>query len=207
MGRTAIFWNRIAARYARTPITNEAAYGKKLELTQQYLRPDMRLLELGCGTGSTAITHAPYVEHIEAVDFSPRMLEIARGRAQRSGVTNITFTQSAIVDLDAGGRRFDMVLALSILHLVEDRRETIAQAHDLLVPGGLLVSSTACIGDWMRWFRFVAPILRVMPFMPLVRVFTSDEFRADLAEAGFAIEYDWQPGPREAVFLIARKPG
>ena len=64
------FWDRIAKKYARTPVADEAAYQKKLDITHGYFRPDMRVLEFGCGTGSTAIAHAPFVKHIHAIDIS-----------------------------------------------------------------------------------------------------------------------------------------
>lgn len=45
----------MAKRYARQPIADEAAYRRKLEVTRTYFRPDMHVLEFGCGTGSTAL--------------------------------------------------------------------------------------------------------------------------------------------------------
>ena len=53
------FWDRLAKRYARMPVADQAAYETKLEKTRAFLRPDSRVLEFGCGTGSTAILHAP----------------------------------------------------------------------------------------------------------------------------------------------------
>jgi len=37
-----------------------------------------RVLELGCGTGDVAIRHAPFVQQVHTIGFSPRMIEIAR---------------------------------------------------------------------------------------------------------------------------------
>ena len=54
-------WDRFAKRYAKSPVADQDAYQKKLQITREYLRPDMEVLEFGCGTGSTAIAHAPYV--------------------------------------------------------------------------------------------------------------------------------------------------
>ncbi len=51
MDRSARFWDRIAKRYARTPVADEAAYQRKLKITRGYLRPDMEVMEFGCGTG------------------------------------------------------------------------------------------------------------------------------------------------------------
>lgn len=67
MKESGRFWNRTAASYSRMPIADQASYEKKLEITRTYLRPDMDLLEIGCGTGSTAIEHAPQVKHIHEV--------------------------------------------------------------------------------------------------------------------------------------------
>ena len=63
---SAKFWDRIAARYSKKPVADEAAYQKKLQITRKYLRPDSRVLEFGCGTGSTAIAHAAHVKHVLA---------------------------------------------------------------------------------------------------------------------------------------------
>ena len=77
MTQTPRIWNWIAKRYAKSPVKNEIVYQKKLQVTQEYFKPNMKVLEFGCGTGSTAIAHASYVNHILAADFSENMLEIA----------------------------------------------------------------------------------------------------------------------------------
>lgn len=205
MTRSAFFWNRMAARYARQPIADEDAYRRKLETTQSYLRPDMEVLEIGCGTGTTALIHAPFVRHIRAVDYSAGMIGIARGKAEAGNVANVTFEQSTIEGLDAPDAHYDVVLALSILHLLDDRRGALAGIHRLLKPGGLLVASTACIGDMSLPLRLLVPVFRVLPFMPSVRVFTAEELKRSVVEAGFAIEHEWNPGRNKAFFLIARK--
>jgi len=73
MDQSAKFWYKIAERYSKQPIADEAAYQKKLQVTREYFRPDMEVLEFGCGTGSTAIFHAPYVKHIQAIDILSKM--------------------------------------------------------------------------------------------------------------------------------------
>lgn len=67
------FWDNSAQRYAKSRIQDEAAYRKKLEITQHYLQPDWSVLEFGCGTGSTALIHAPHVKDILATDISDNM--------------------------------------------------------------------------------------------------------------------------------------
>ena len=100
MSTSTKFWDKIAAKYARTPVSNEEAYQKKLQISREYLRPDTYLVEFACGTGSTALVHAPYVDRILATDISANMLEIARQKAADAGVENVTFEQVAFDDME-----------------------------------------------------------------------------------------------------------
>ena len=198
------FWDRIAKRYAKKPVGNEAAYQRKLAKTREYLRPDMDVLEIGCGTGSTAIAHAPYVRHIRATDISDKMIGIANDKAAAANVPNVSFEARAVEDLDVANESVDAVLALSLLHLVEDKAAVIARIHDMLRQDGIFVSNTVCLGDSMKWFRFVGPIGRWLGVFPLVQVFTRSDLEQNLKSAGFAIEHAWQPD-KAVVFIIARK--
>ena len=206
MARSNRFWDRIATRYAKKPVGDEAAYQRKLAKTREYFRPDMAVLELGCGTGSTAIAHAPYVGHIRATDISGKMIEIAKGRAAEAGVRNVSFEIGGVEDLGVASESVDAVLALSLLHLLDDRDAAIARIHDVLRPGGIFVSNTVCLGDNMKWFRFVAPVGRWLGVFPLLRIFTRKELEAGITSAGFEIEHQWQPD-KHVVFIIARKSG
>tara|TARA_R110000868_G_scaffold2384_7_gene17724 strand:+ start:994 stop:1710 length:717 start_codon:yes stop_codon:yes gene_type:complete len=201
-----LFWDRTAEKYSRDPITDEAAYQKKLEITRRYLRPESEVLEFGCGTGSTAILHAPFVRHIHATDLSGEMLRIARDRAAEAKVENITFELTGFDDIEAAPNSYDAVLGLSILHLLEDRDAAIARVHELVRPGGVFVSSTACLGDKMGFFALLAPIGRFFGLLPVLRVFTVKQLARSIRQAGFEIEQEWQPEKSVAVFIVARKP-
>lgn len=205
MAQPSKFWDRIADRYARKPVPDEKVYQRKLETTREYFRPDMEVLELGCGTGSTAIAHAPYVKHIRAVDISARMLAIGADRAAAAGVTNVTFEQADVDDFAAPGDSFDVVLALSVLHLLEDKDAAMAKVRTMLKPGGVFVSSTACVGDTMKWFKLVGPVGHFLGLIPMVKVFTRQALLDSLTRTGFTIEHEWQPGKGKAVFVVARK--
>jgi ubiquinone/menaquinone biosynthesis C-methylase UbiE len=207
MNEESKFWDKLADKYSKQPIADEAAYQHKLDVTRALLRPDMEMLEFGCGTGSTAIAHAPYVKHITAIDISERMLEIARGKAAAAGIDNISFERATIDDYAAADGSFEMVLGMSILHLVDDRDAVIAKVHRLLKPGGVFFSSTACMGDTMAFFKFIGPIGKALGLFPLLRVFTRAELVASITAAGFEILEDWQPGKGKGVFIVAKKAG
>ena len=196
-------WNKFAKRYSKQPIADEAAYQKKLQVTRDYFMPDMEVLEFGCGTGSTAITHAPYVKHIQAIDFSPRMIEIAQSKADTENVENVTFKRLTVDEISVSDQTLDAVLGLSILHLLDNKEEVIAKVYKMLKPGGIFVTSTVCMGDTMKRFKVIAPIGRL--FGLILKVFTTKELEDSLTDAGFEIDYQWQPGKGQAVFIVAKK--
>jgi SAM-dependent methyltransferase len=205
----ARLWNRIARRYARAPIRNQQAYEYKLARTREYMRSDMQLLELGCGTGSTALLHAPFVDNILGVDFSEEMVAIARERAAEARVANVEFRQASVDDFDPAGKRFDMILAMSLLHLLDDRDSAIARIRELLAPGGVFVSSTACLGRHYGFLRLIAPLARGLGLFPMLRLFSDDELRTSIEAAGFAIEESWMPDEKKShvLFVVARRLG
>lgn len=212
MNSSAKFWNKVAAGYSRQPIADEAAYQKKLQVTREYFQPSMRVLEFGCGTGSTAIAHAPYVQHIRAIDFSSNMIEIAQAKADAQHIENVTFEQASMDQMSVSERAYDAVLGLNVLHLLDNKEAVIAKVHTMLQPGGLFITSTLCLGDTMAWFKLMAPIGKVLGLFPLVKVFTIEDLEKSLTDAGFAIDYQWQPGDykspignAEIVFIVAKK--
>ena len=213
MNNSVKFWDNTAEQYSQQPIADEAAYQKKLQVTQKYFKPDMEVLEFGCGTGSTAIAHAPYVKHIQAIDFSSKMIEIARSKAIANKIENVTFKQLTIDELSVGDYTLDVVLGLNVLHLLENKEEVIAKVYKMLKPGGLFVTSTVCLGDTMKWFKIVKPIGQFLGLMPTVVVFTKKELSDSLTDAGFTIDYHWQPSKStskgvfkfKGVFIVAKK--
>jgi 2-polyprenyl-3-methyl-5-hydroxy-6-metoxy-1,4-benzoquinol methylase len=200
------FWDKIAARYSKRPIADEASYQKKLEKSQTYFRPDMDVLEFGCGTGGTAIIHAPHVSHIRAIDISPRMIEIAKGKADAAGVANVDFEVQTIEEFEAPEGSFDAILGLSIIHLVKDRDAVLKKVFRLLKPGGVLISSTICMSDLASLIRFAIPVMQFFGRAPFVAFFNREELLESIIAAGFKVDYEWRPGKRKAVFVVAKKP-
>lgn len=207
MDRNRRFWDRTAKKYFKAPIGDEAAYEHKLEKTREYLTPDSEVLEFGCGTGGTAVLHAPHVEHYLATDISDEMLNFGRERAREAGVQNITFQRANFDELDAAPESFDAVLGLSIIHLMQDPEAAIARAFRLLKPGGVFVTSTVCIADGLWFLVPVIPLMQLFGLAPHVKFLSARRLRKSMETAGFTIEYEWWPKRSKALFLVCRKPG
>ncbi len=211
MGSNAKFWNKTAEKYSRSPVADQDSYDVKLKLTREHFTPKSKVLEFACGTGTTAILHAPFVEHLHAIDVSEKMIEIARAKLPPAEATNVTFEVADIEGFQADRASFDVIMGHSILHLLKDRMTVMRKVHELLKPGGVFVSSTVCLGDGLL-FKFLMPLFPLMHALgqwPLVRRFTAQRLQADMESVGFKIVKQWQPGTGKSalksVFLVARK--
>ena len=201
------FWNRNAPRYARRPIANQEAYRKKVAVTQEYLRPNMSVMEFGCGTGSTALIHAPLVGSYLATDASSRMIDIAREKLASTPMANLHFRVATLDDLSDQHHQFDAVLGLNILHLLRDPSSAVSQVFELLKPGGIFVSNTVCLKDTRPYLKPIAAIANIVRLAPFVKFLSRQELENILYSAGFCIRYRWVPDKSEDVyFLIATKP-
>lgn len=200
------FWDRVAVKYSKQPISDQESYQKKLAKSQSYFRPDMELLEFGCGTGRTAIIHAPHVKHIRAIDISPKMIEIAKSSAVTANVKNIDFEVQTIENLATPDDSFDAILGLSIMHLVQDKEAVLNKVLRLLKPGGVFISSTVCMSDMASFIRYVIPLMQFFGRAPFVAYFTREELLQSIKTTGFDIDYDWRPGKKGAAFIVATKP-
>ena len=205
MSSQAQFWNRHAKGYAKRPVSDEQAYATKLKVTQDYLRPHMEVLELGCGTGTTALTHAPHVKHIRAIDISQKMVDIARAKAEAQGIGNVTFECANLEYLEAHTGQYDVIMCHSILHLLEDRKAVLEKVRRFLKPGGLLISSTACLGGRLWLLRLLLPLGRLFGLLPSVQFFTENELVTLMTDSGFQIDHRWAHGDGLTVFLVAKK--
>nr|WP_272213415.1 class I SAM-dependent methyltransferase [Marinicella sp. W31]MDC2879370.1 methyltransferase domain-containing protein [Marinicella sp. W31] len=203
--KTKQFWDKIAEKYARDPISDPESYQIKLDITREYLHPDMRVLELGCGTGTTALYHAPAVDRIDAWDLSDNMIAIAERKAKDAAICNVHFRQGDVGALAGTNELYDVVMAHSLLHLLEHRERVFDSIFTALKPGGVLVSSTACLADFSWYIRTAIPAMQMIGKAPYVGSFTQEQLIAEMAQAGFSIVHQWCPGRNKAAFLVATK--
>jgi len=101
--------------------------------------------------------------------------------------------------------RFDAVLALSVLHLLDDWRAVIHKVHRILKPGGIFVTSTACIGGSNALLKLVLPVGAKLGLIPGVQFISPDALTQAQRDADFSIEEHWNPDDGRTVFVVARK--
>ena len=198
------FWDGCAQKYVQRPIKDTLTYQKKLALSRRYFRADSQILEFGCGSGGTALAHAPFVQSVIATDLSDNMIEIAQHNALKAGVQNIHFQQGTLDSIQALDGGFDAVLGLNVLHLLEDVDGAVSHAHRLLSPGGVFISSTSLLGEVSFVFRWLIALMQRLGFAPYVKSMTRDQLVSMLEQAGFQIEHELRVS-QESVFIVARK--
>lgn len=210
MTQPAQFWDSAARKYAASPIKDTDAYEYTLARTRSYLQPSDRVLEIGAGTGSTALLLAGDVAAIAGTDISPEMMRIASDKARADGVDNATFSVRAAQAAaeEAGG--FDVVLGFNILHLTDDLEQVLGTLFREMAPGSLLITKTPCIGDpsvGLKRFaiRAVVPILQFFGKAPFVRYLTFQELEAAMQWAGFRI-IETCTKPEMSRYIVARRP-
>ena len=96
-----------------------------------------RVLDLACGTGDLAFAAAAQGGEVTGLDLTPRMIELARGKAPAAGVRFLVGDMMALPFRDAS---FDVVTTGYGLRNVPVLETTIAEIHRVLAPGGLLLS-------------------------------------------------------------------
>lgn len=202
----AKFWDRTAAKYAKGPIKDMAAYEATLERVRAHLTPETEALEIGCGTGTTALKLAGAAKYITASDISGEMIAIAQEKAAKEGVRNVDFLQATLDEHPFAEEQFGAVMAFNLLHLIEDLEGALGRVRGLLKPGGLFVSKTVCLAELTPLFRVMLPVMQAVGRAPYVRFLKTAELDAMIEAAGFTIiETGYYPEKSRSRFVVAKK--
>ncbi|GFN22064.1 MAG: class I SAM-dependent methyltransferase [Thermoanaerobacteraceae bacterium] len=123
------------------------------EAIYEYLHPraGMEILDIGCGTGNFSLELARRGARVTGIDVSEPMLQRAREKAAREGVS-IRFLRSDARRLPFPDESFDAVVSVTALEFVPDLRAALQEAYRVLRAGGRLV--VGVIGGRSAWSRY-----------------------------------------------------
>ncbi len=129
------FFERNAEKYA---VSQSHKKGEDLDILERLLKPakNETLLDIGTGTGFTAVRLAPMVRSVTALDPTEGMLDQARKIARESGITNIQFLKSSWENLNPDESRFDIITCRRAAHHFHNMDRFFTKVYSLLNPGG-----------------------------------------------------------------------
>ena len=104
------------------------------------LRPGLRLLDFGCGSGNISVGLAEAVDpgELHGVDIDEAHIELARELAVSAGTGNATFHVGDVTALSFPDNSFDIAHCHDVLMYVPDTQAVLAEVKRVLKPGGLI---------------------------------------------------------------------
>lgn len=105
-----------------------------------HLRPEMKILDCGCGPGGISLGLAALVPagSVTGVDIEPGQLELGRTEAAQRGLPNVSFEQASLYELPFADASFDAVLAHAVVYHLGQPRTAVLEMKRVLKPGGIL---------------------------------------------------------------------
>jgi SAM-dependent methyltransferase len=130
---------RVREQYERHPYPAWTTPARRSEQLRASVAPPTRALIAGCGTGRDACSVALTFPDasILAIDLSAASLREAALHADELAMPQITFARRDL--LDPWDERFDLVLAVGVLHHLDDPAAGMAALASALAPDGRLV--------------------------------------------------------------------
>ena len=181
------FWNLIASKYAASPISDIAAYEKKIEKLKSCVSPENHVLDIGCGTGTQCGDLANNVKQVTGIDISSKLLALAEQRIVERKFENVKFIQTTVFDKCFEPDSFDVVMAFYVLHFIEDIDEVVRCIYFLLKPDGLFILETACLGEKNKIMGKFLRLTGKSGLLPLINLLTTQQIEQTLEQAGFSI--------------------
>jgi len=163
--------------------------GRLQAIQRMGIRPGERVLEVGVGTGINASLY-PRDCAVTGIDLSDSMLEKARERIWRKGLTNIRLLEMDAADLKFRDGTFDIVYAPYVISVVPDPVAVVREMRRVCRPGGRVIV--------LNHFRSPNPVLASIEraISPLT---VHIGFKSDLDLPAFLAQADLKPVSIEKV--------
>ena len=113
--------------------------------TELGIRNGMKVLDLGCGDGTTALPAARLGADVLGVDIASNLVEAGNNRAKNEGLTNCRFQEGDASNLpDLGDDTFDMVITIFGAMFAPKPLDVAKEMVRVTRPGGRIV-----MGNWI----------------------------------------------------------
>jgi ubiquinone/menaquinone biosynthesis C-methylase UbiE len=175
------FWDICAPFYDRAERAN-TAYSGMLRLVCDLVPQGASVLEAAAGTGNISLAVSDKAKNVLCTDISERMLNVARKKADRQGINNITFSKKSLFNTGEPDNAYDVVIASQILHLIGEPQEAAAELRR--VSRDSVVTTVALLkGLHGLFIRPMVGLWRFLGFAPK-REFDAESYWEFLCEMG-----------------------
>ena len=130
-------------------------YDPVLSIVKNYASSDIKLLDVGCGTGvmlKRISNEFPNAEAVHGIDLSPMMVEKTNAKLQSE---NAYAVEGTLDSLDLSKDFYNIVLCMHSFHHYPEPLESLRQMYRVLRKGGILVIADDCYRGWKRIRRNV----------------------------------------------------
>ena len=142
--KAAATYDAAADHFDDTPLGFWERIGKRT-VDRLALATGAKILDVGCGTGASALPAAEAVGakgSVIGVDLSARLLERARAKAKARGIANIEFRIADMTSLGYPDGHFDAVVSVFSVFFVPDMEGLVRELWRMVRPGGKLAVTT-----------------------------------------------------------------
>lgn len=184
--RTAQEFTRQAKQFASSPSITAA------ELTARFVDavdagPEMTLLDVACGPGIVTAGIAAKARTVVAFDLTPEMLQQARERCTKAGLTNVSFERGSATALPFPDNSFNSVVTRLSIHHFNVPRLVLDEMFRVLKPGGkFVIADVISSADTAESDLHNA--IEVLRDPSHVRMLPVVELTSMIRDAGFSIE-------------------
>jgi SAM-dependent methyltransferase len=192
--RAATTYNAASDHFDDEPLGFWERHGERT-VARLALRPGADVLDVGCGTGASALPAARRVGpagKVVGIDLAERLLEIARRKAANRNLDNVEFRFGDMEHLGYPDQHFDAVICVFAIFFVPDMAKQLRELWRMVRPGGQLAITTwgprvMEPGASIFWsaVKELRPDL-YLGFNPWDRITEPAPLRALLVEAGIA---------------------
>ena len=173
------FWDRWAWFYDLAERSNRTVNAAAAARVSGLVPVGARVLDCAAGTGEFSLAAAKRAASVLCTDQSQPMLDRARKKAAKRGLTNISFAQRDVTALSDPDGSFDAVIAANVLHLLPEPETAVRELWRVTAPGGRLILPTYLQGKAGTAYGAMIKIYQGVGFH-YEHAFTSETYRTFL---------------------------
>ena len=200
------FWDRWARFYDLAQRSNRAANAAAAARAAELVPAGARVLDCAAGTGEFSLAAAGKAALVLCTDMSLPMLERARKKAKKRGLSNISFARRDVTALSDPDGSFDAVIAANVLHLLLQPEQAARELWRVAAPGGRLILPTYLQGRAGTAYGTMIKIYQGVGFH-YEHAFTPETYRRFLENLNLApVTVEVIPGRLPEGIALLEKP-